>query len=222
MTAEQFLSDLCWFIIRRTKPDQIILDKAPNFKATKNEAEMAWEKVVDDPSVHSYHGDLRIKWSFIIELSPWMGGFYKCLVGITNMSLRKSIGRVSLICSYLQIILTKIEALANTRPLVYVNNNQIITPVHFLSINIKTGTPVLIVKNADEKTDPTYHAEEMNTAKKLFESWKTRQIHLQQFWKLWKIPNLLNLREKSQLLNKHLREQSVKEPRIGDIVQVKD
>ena len=106
--------------------------------------------------------------------------------------------------------------------MVYVNNNQIITPVHFLSINIKTGTPVLIVKNADEKTDPTYHAEEMNTAKKLFESWKTRQIHLQQFWKLWKIPNLLNLREKSQLLNKHLREQSVKEPRIGDIVQVKD
>ena len=36
MTAEQFLAALCRFITRRSEPDQIILDNAPHFKATKN------------------------------------------------------------------------------------------------------------------------------------------------------------------------------------------
>ena len=60
---------------------------------------------------------------------------------------------MSLISSQLQTILTEIEALINTR-LVYVDNdldNQIITPVYFFSISKKTGTPVLTVKNDDEK-----------------------------------------------------------------------
>ena len=85
--------------------------------------------------------------------------------------------------------------------MVYVHNdleNQIMTPAHFISINIKTGTPVLAVKNEDEKTDPTYHIEEMNTAKKLLESWKKGQRHLEQFWELWKNPYLFNFRERSQ------------------------
>ena len=103
-----------------------------------------------------------------------MGGFYERLVGITKMSLRKSIGRVSLTSSQLQTILTEIKAVINTRPLVYVDNNlenQIIPPAHFLSINIKAGIPVLTVKNEYEKTDPFYHVEEINTAEKLLESW---------------------------------------------------
>ena len=70
MTAEQFLSPPSRFIARRGKPHQIILDNAPNFKATKNGVDMAWEKVFDDPSVDIYLSDPRIKLSFIIELSP--------------------------------------------------------------------------------------------------------------------------------------------------------
>ena len=80
------------------------------------------------------------------------------------MSLRKNIGRVSLTSSQLQTILTKVEAVIHTRPLVNVDNEvekQIITPAHFLSINIKTGTPVLTVENEDEKTNPNYLVEEM-------------------------------------------------------------
>ena len=46
MTAEQFLSALCRFITRRGKPDQIILDNAPNLKATNNAIDMAWEKIL--------------------------------------------------------------------------------------------------------------------------------------------------------------------------------
>ena len=89
------------------------------------------------------------------------------------MPLRKRIGRVSLTSSQLQTILTEVEAVINTKPFVYVDNdleNQIITSAYFLFINMKIGTPVPTVKNEDEKTGPTYHVEEMNTAEKLLES----------------------------------------------------
>ena len=135
-----------------------------------------------------------------------MGGFYKRLIG-TNMSLRKNTGKVSQTSSQLQTILTKVEAV--------INANQIITPAYSLSRN-------LIVKNEDEKKDPNYHVGEMNHAEKLSENWKKGQWHLEQFWELYKIHYQLDLRERCQLLNKHPRVQSVKEPRIGDIVQVKD
>ena len=52
-----------------------------------------------------------------------MGGFYERLVGTTKMSLGKSIGRVSLNRSQLQRTLTKAEAVINTGPLVYVDND---------------------------------------------------------------------------------------------------
>ena len=65
-------------------------------------------------------------------------------------------------------------------------DNQIITPVPFLSVNIKTSTPVLTVNNVAEKINPNYHAEEKNTADKLLESWRRGQQDLQQYWELWK------------------------------------
>lgn len=46
------------------------------------------------------------------------------------------------------------------------------TPATFLFINIKTGTSVLAVNNDDEKVDPSYHVEEMNTSDKFLESWE--------------------------------------------------
>ena len=128
---------------------------------------MAWGRLLTILQyIHSYLSDQRIKWLFIIELSPWMGGFYQRLEGTSKRSLRKSIDRVTLASSQLQTILTKVEAVINTRPLEYGNNfleNQIITPVHFLPINIKTGTSVLTVNNDDEKADN----EDINTAEKL-------------------------------------------------------
>lgn len=87
----------------------------------------------------------------------------------------------------------------------YVNNNldnQIVTPEHYLSINIKTGISVMTIKKDDEKADSNYHVEE-KTSEKLLESWKKGQRHLEQFWKLWK--NHYLLREKSQLFKKHPR-----------------
>ena len=52
----------------------------------------------------------------------------------------------------LQTIITEVEAVINSRRLFYVDDeleNQIIAPNHFLSLNVKNGTPELIRNNED-------------------------------------------------------------------------
>ena len=130
------------------------------------------------PGTHSYLSKNRIEWKFIIELSSWMGGFYERLVGITKIALKKTIGKLYLTHTQLQTIITEVEAVINSRPLVYVDDdseNQIIMPNHFLSLNTKSGIPELIRNNEDDnKNDPDYQNEELTTAHKLLETWKKR------------------------------------------------
>ena len=155
-----------------------------------------------------------------------MGGFYERLVGITKTALKKTIGKLYLTHTQLQTIITEVEAVINSRPLVYVDDdleNEIITPNHFLPLNIKNGTPELIRNNEDDyKNDPDYQNEELTTAHKLLQTWKKGNKHLEQFWKVWKDGYLLNLRERNQLFQKHPRIQAKKCPKIGDIVQIED
>ena len=44
-------------------------------------------------NVDKFTSDAGIKWKFIIEFSPWMGGFYERLVGMVKSLLRKVIQR---------------------------------------------------------------------------------------------------------------------------------
>ena len=178
MTAEHFLEAFRRFIARRGKPNKIISDNATTFKAAKNTIDTAWNDIARDREVHSYLSKNRIEWKFIIELSPWMEGFYERLVGITKTALKKTIGKLYLTHTPLQTIITEFEAVINSRPLVYVNDgleNQIITPNHFLSLNTKNGTPEIIRNNeGDDKNDPDYRNEELKNAHKLLATWKKR------------------------------------------------
>ena len=56
----------------------------------KSSVDVAWENAIRDPDVQSHITEQRIKWLFIIQLSPWMGGFYEKLAGISKMALQKA------------------------------------------------------------------------------------------------------------------------------------
>ena len=93
MTAEQFLITLRRFISRRNTPHTIILDNAPQFKLTKTTVDKVWQQSITHENVQRFTSDAGMKWKFIIESSPWMGGFYERLVGMVKSSLRKAIQR---------------------------------------------------------------------------------------------------------------------------------
>ena len=62
----------------------------------------------------------------------------------------------------------------------------------------------------------------MNTPEKLLENYKKGQRHLQQFWELLRNNTIMNLSETNQMFNEIPWLQLVKEPRIRDLVQIKE
>jgi len=88
--------------------------------------------------VQDYVARHGIQWALIVELAPWMGGFYERLVGITKRVLRKTLGANSFILMQLCTILTEAEAVVNSRPLVYVGDDDtahVLVSNDFLSMN---------------------------------------------------------------------------------------
>ena len=220
MTAEEFLLGFKRFVSQRGVPAEIISDNASQFKVASKTLEMLFKRVLKHEDIQSYVSNSGINWKFIVELAPWMGGFYERLVGIVKRSLRKSLGRRMLTLIQLQTLLKEIESVVNSRPLVYIdediNSNITLTPGHFLSINPKTGIP-----QVDIDQDEDYYIKE-TTSERLVKLWKRGQKLLDQFWKLWRDEYLASLRERTQYLLRSPRIKSPFKPNIGDVVLIKD
>ena len=65
--------------------------------------------------------DNYIQWKFILERSPWWGGFYERLVGIMKSCLKKIMGKALLTFEELRTEVYEIECTLNSRPLTYVD-----------------------------------------------------------------------------------------------------
>ncbi len=124
LTTEAFLRCLRRFIARRGQPSKIICDNAPHFLATQKvlakEWELTWEKLTSDPAVKNYCSNHQVKFSTIPAYSPWTGGFYERLIGLTKSCLKKSVGRKLLTVDQLYTLVTEIEAVLITRTLTHV------------------------------------------------------------------------------------------------------
>ena len=220
LTTEEFLMCFRRFISQRGTPSEITSDNATQFKLASKVISDVWKNVLKSDDVQSYVSTRGIKWNFIVELAPWMGGFYERLVGVVKSSLRKSLGRKLLTQIQLQTLIKEIEATVNSRPLVYVESdlesNITISPSHFLSLNPKTGIP----SEDDEDTDAFVPVE--TTKDKLLKTWKKGQKALDEFWKIWREEYLVSLRERTQTLLRSGRFKATEIPKVGDVVQIKE
>ena len=60
-----------------------------------------------------------ISWEFVLQKSPWRGGFYEKLIGITKMSLKKVVGKARPSYDKLVTVICEIENSIDSRPLTY-------------------------------------------------------------------------------------------------------
>ena len=222
LSAKHFLMCLRRFTARRGVPKEIICDNAPQFKLTKTVMDKAWKNMILNEDVKNHMTNEGIQWSFIVEYSPWMGGFYERLVGLVKRSLRKVLRRKCVSLEQLQTLLTEIEAIINSRPLTYVdgdfNSGRALTPSNFLSLNPTVGMPQFETENLQ---DPDY-LPKLSSAENLLQTWRKGMNLLTQFWKVWKNDYLKSLRERTQTQLHQSRLKADLEPCIGDIVLIHD
>ena len=223
LSAQEFLLGLRRFIARRGMPRQIVSDNAKQFKTASVVLNKAWSEVLASSEVNDYVVKQGIHWKFIVDLAPWMGGFYERLVGLTKRALRKTIGIRSLTERQLNTILTEVEAVVNSRPLVYVdsdiNSNFPISPLNFLSLNHNHF--ILDFACSEEEMEFDMN-ERLSMAQQLLERWKRGQRSLTQFWEMWRNNYLLALRERTQLFHKRSKGTVKQIPKLGDVVLLKD
>ena len=139
LTADQYLQTLRRFIARCGTPKQILSDNAPHFHVTDEMLQSLWSTTVTCDTVQSYLADKGITWRDIPAHAPWMGGIYERLVGMVKSCLRKSLGRAHIRMTQLATLLTEIEAIINTRPLVYVGADDL--PLVSLQQTFCSNTP---------------------------------------------------------------------------------
>ncbi|CAG2200461.1 unnamed protein product [Mytilus edulis] len=221
MTTEEFLYAFRRFVSIRGAPCNILSDNAAQFKLGSATLDLVWKKVIKCDDVQNYVSNAGIRWTFITELAPWMGGFYERLVGVVKRSLRKVLkGRLVSDVQLLTVI-KETEAIVNARPLVYigddVNSNINLTPSHFLTLNPNIGIPEIEYDINDQSYSPVE-----SSTDKLLKMWKKGQKLLDSFWTMWRDEYLLSLRERTQTKLKCGRVKSPYAPIVGDVVIIKD
>ena len=87
------------------------------------------------PELSSFVTQIGAKWKFILEASPWWGGFWERLVQSTKRSLRKTLGKSKLTYEELLTVIMEIEGVLNSRPLCHTYDDsidEVITPSHLI------------------------------------------------------------------------------------------
>ena len=128
MSTSTFLNCFRRFIACKGTPKHIICDNAPNCKLASEVTNLVWKNIITAENVQSYSSNVGITWVFIVELAPWMGGFYERMVGLVKRALWKTIINIWSV----NTVVKEAESVVNSCPLIYVgdhiNSTIVITP----------------------------------------------------------------------------------------------
>ena len=144
-------------------------------------------------------------WKFNPPGAPHFGGLWEACVKSVKFHLKRVVGDALLTYEEFSTLLTQIEAILNSRPLLPLtddpNDVSVLTPAHFL-----IGEPTLLL------TEPVLLDEKIS----LLDRWKSISHMTQSFWKVWSREYLQNLQKRG----KWQRAQTNVKP--GDIVLLKN
>ena len=108
-SSDMLLLAIRRFIARKGLPRAFISD---NFKIFKSK------------EIKHLILSLNIKWKFILEKSPWWGGFYERIIGIIKRCIKKVVGKALLNYDKLTTLLAEIEQTLNSRPETYLSDEH--------------------------------------------------------------------------------------------------
>lgn len=140
MSTDSFIMALKRFCSRQNRPKIMYSDNGSNLTSFKNVSEK-----LDWDAIASYSSARKIEWRLIPPASPWWGGWWERLIGVTKSALKKVLGRTYVNQEVLQTILCDIESIINLRPLTYLSEDPtdlaVLTPAMFLHEIQEVGVP---------------------------------------------------------------------------------
>ncbi|KHJ98965.1 integrase core domain protein [Oesophagostomum dentatum] len=218
LTTGAFLNSFVRFTSRRGVPKLVRTDCGANFKLGQKIIETLFEKSEsNEASVMTYSATEGITWIFNPPGAPWMGGVWERLVGSVKRCFMKAVGRRKVSFTELATVITRIEAILNTRPLTKIGSSEIteipLRPVDFLQGNAKYTLPTAEARLCD----PDYDPDLIQTAMQAHEAMQFSETTATKFWERWNVEYLTALRESQKRYLKQSRH-TIAPPQVGEIV----
>ena len=186
--VDSFLLCFRTFVGRRGLSVTLVSDNAKTFQSSSKEI----LKIARSREVNDYLSTRKVSWKFIVERTPWWGGFYERLVKSVKCSLKKSIGKSHVTYDQLTTLLIGIESIINSRPLTYFSDDQDGVKGSLCSSHLINGRRLNTAVNEE-------HFEIVSTHQSLVQRLKHHRHLSNQFLSQWRQDYLLNLRESHKL-----------------------
>lgn len=208
LSSEAFIATLNRFVSRRGICQAIYSDCGTNFVGAKRHligAQKFLNKCRDDERIMRTCSERGIVWNFNPPSSPHFGGLWEGNIRVVKNHLKRVIGDSSLTYEEFTTILTKIEAILNSRPLCSLSSDpediQALTPGHFL-----IGEPLISI--------PEYNYSEVKTNR--LNRWEHLQKITQHFWQRWNTEYLQALQNRVKWYK------ATRNLQVNDLVVIKD
>ena len=208
LTSEAFIGALRRFVARRGVPSCIYSDNGSNFVGAKrkiSDLQRIIRENQNNKEIMDFFSKSFIKWKMIPPASPHFGGIWEAGIKAVKFHLKRVIGETILTFEELSTLLSQVEAVLNSRPLIKVSDSDInsleaLTPSHFLAGDVITSLP----------------DREKILELKLLSRWELVQKIKCSFWKRFQREYLSSLQQRSKWTKK---QSNIK---IGDLVLVKE
>jgi hypothetical protein len=181
-------------------------DNGTNFVGAANHLEDLYALLTNsEETIKNFFRNKQVTWKFICPRAPQQGGLWEAGVKLMKTHLKAAVGKTILSFEKLQTICCQVEAMLNSRPLTYVNDDpsdmEPITPAHFLIFRPMNAMPE---REMPEKIIPDAY---------LYD----RMVQIQQgFWNRWHREYLSQLQQR----NKNFRHKV--DYKIGQLVLICD
>lgn len=116
LSAAAFIACYERFVHRRGHCNKIYSDNGTNFVGASKELKEAFEKW-NVPDVHEHLNKNGTEWAFNTPSAPHRGGIFEAAVKSMKFHLRRAMGAKHYTYEYLTTLLSKIEAIMNSRPI---------------------------------------------------------------------------------------------------------
>lgn len=182
-TTEGFIAAYQRFTSRRGVPSTLYSDCGTNFIGADKELK-GWFRQAQqrESSEFRFLTNQGTVWKFNPPASPHMGGKWEAVVKSIKFHLCRTIGEASLTFEESLTLLSRIEAILNSRPLEPLSEDptdaSALTPGHFL-----TGKPLMAIPQPDL----------LDLSESRLSRWQYINQRTQQFWKAWSMHYLQRL-----------------------------